>query len=222
MCYGAFCESNTVKLRYDKPNQSTKNRRRRAAGCAPNPNRCSPKVGHRPGYSCDEYPFATTVVRGGRNRRINRCVPAVENRRQGGTISAFYRGTCKGNPCDFDVGFTRAQNIPFCQNQCSHDPDEQVGPGGAKRFMSRDFVNDTSNNVYHTASGADIIVPSGAEINQTVWTVVPIDKTLWDYQVENHVDKSEDENEKGSEDEDEYEYMLDNLKLVPDVIVGNP
>jgi len=88
--------------------------------------------------------------------------------------------------------------------------------------MSRDFVNDTSNNVYHTASGADIIVPSGAEINQTVWTVVPIDKTLWDYQVENHVDKSEDENEKGSEDEDEYEYMLDNLKLVPDVIVGNP
>lgn len=110
--------------------------------------------------------------------------------------------------------------------QCRNDPEEHVGPGGAKRFMSRDFVNDTSDNVYHTASGADIIVPSGAQINQTVWTVVPHNKTLWDYQVENHIDKSESEDENGNgdddedEDEDEYEYMLDNFELVPDVIVG--
>jgi hypothetical protein len=82
------------------------------------------------------------------------------------------------------------------------------------------------STMYHTASGADIIVPSGAQINQTVWTVVPHNKTLWDYQVENHIDKSESEDENGNgdddedEDEDEYEYMLDNFELVPDVIVG--
>ena len=108
--------------------------------------------------------------------------------------------------------------------QCSSDPNEQRGPGGAKRFMSRDFVNNTSNNVYHTASGAEIIVPSGAQINQTVWTVVPNNKTLYDQQVETHINKSEDESENEDEDEDEdedeYGYMLDNLKLIPDVIVG--
>lgn len=80
---GAYCTKGPrfgVTLNWDRPDKTTKRRRRRSAGCAPNPNRCSTKKGYPPGHSCDEYPFASTkeADQGG---QVNRCVPAGQNSR---------------------------------------------------------------------------------------------------------------------------------------------
>ena len=56
-------------------------RNRRLSGCT--------RMRNPPGFSCDEYPFASSS-QGGRFAVI-RSVPAVENNRQGGQISSFYR-----------------------------------------------------------------------------------------------------------------------------------
>lgn len=63
-----------VKLEWDRPDKKTIAARRRAAGCAPNPNRCSTKKGYKAGYNCDEYPFASTISNGKVRKRVNRCV----------------------------------------------------------------------------------------------------------------------------------------------------
>ncbi len=68
-----------VNLKWDRPDKKTIAARRRAAGCAPNPNRCSTKKGYKAGYNCDEYPFASTVSNGKVRTRVNRCVPKKQN-----------------------------------------------------------------------------------------------------------------------------------------------
>jgi deoxyribonuclease NucA/NucB len=114
---GAYCTTpspNTIHLCWDN---TTKRHRRRAAGCEPRPNRCSTKKNYPlAGYQCDEYPFASTTVQQGFNHRVNRCVPGAEIARQGGIISRFYSLVCRSQPpCDFDIGFTNAGNLLYCQ-----------------------------------------------------------------------------------------------------------
>lgn len=79
MCWGAYCKGDGTALTYDRPNKVTKAARRKAAGCAPNPNRCSTKMGHAAGYQCDEYIFASTKKQNGAATRVNRCIIANQN-----------------------------------------------------------------------------------------------------------------------------------------------
>ncbi|KAI0180579.1 deoxyribonuclease NucA/NucB-domain-containing protein [Hypoxylon sp. FL1284] len=139
MCYGAYCASIGTGLKYDQPSSSTKRDRRKAAGCiASGGNRCSTKKGHASGFQCDEYPFASSVPINGASTRLNRCVPAAQNRKQGGIISAFYKSSyCTGNnggKCQFSVEFSNAGDVMYCDKQdCDNDDDndnEIIGPGG--------------------------------------------------------------------------------------------
>ncbi|KAK4160450.1 hypothetical protein QBC43DRAFT_373120 [Cladorrhinum sp. PSN259] len=142
MCWGAYCQDVGEGLSYDKPDASEKRRRRRAAGClVSGGNRCSTRKGHDAGYQCDEYPFASTVSRGGSDARVNRCVPSVQNSRQGGTINSFYQGAyCGGGPCDFTASFGNpgAAGVKYCDawsddSVCDDDDDNQeIGPGGTQ------------------------------------------------------------------------------------------
>jgi hypothetical protein len=91
---GAFCRGIGDGLQYDQPDSTTKRDRRKVAGCiASGGNRCSTKQGHDAGFQCDEYPFASSVPTNGASVRLNRCVPADQNRKQGGINSTFYRSS---------------------------------------------------------------------------------------------------------------------------------
>jgi|GEM_PF-1865551 len=66
---------------------STLARKNRVASCQKDREK---KLGEKPdGWSCDEYPFATTEE-GGKDARVQ-WVPESENNKQGGRVSNFYR-----------------------------------------------------------------------------------------------------------------------------------
>ncbi|KAI1130675.1 hypothetical protein F5Y10DRAFT_263018 [Nemania abortiva] len=243
MCYGAYCAGIGSSLQYDQPDSTTKRNRRKAAGCiASGGNRCSTKKGYASGFQCDEYPFASSVPTGGSNTRLNRCVPADQNRKQGGIISAFYRGSyCTGNNggrCNFNVEFSNAGDINYCnQEDCDADDDNEViGPGGTAN--DGDSAEDGTDNdpdagqkkktkrrnglgkrlpgapVYRTSSGLELDLPRGAQIGQRAFVVLPRNATLWDEQAQ-FGNPNGDE----SEDDEDHEYMLANLELREDTIV---
>jgi hypothetical protein len=62
-------------------------------------------VRRRRGFSCDEYPFASTA-QGGRGASV-RLVPVREQNIQGGIISSFYRVNAIGNGDRFRVRVIR-------------------------------------------------------------------------------------------------------------------
>lgn len=77
---GSYCLTNGASLTFDVPPPATSTARRTAAGCMPNPNRCSTINGYASGYNCDEYPFASVEITGGATAtRVNRCVPSGQN-----------------------------------------------------------------------------------------------------------------------------------------------
>jgi len=249
MCYGAYCAGIGSSLTYDKPDSSTKRNRRKAAGCiASGGNRCSTKQGHDAGYQCDEYPFASSVPRGGAATRLNRCVLAEQNRKQGGIISAFYRSSyCTGNnggKCDFTVEFSNAGDVTYCDMEnCDDDDDNEViGPGGTagdgdtaedgtdddpdagqkKKMKSRNGLGKRTPGapVYRTSSGLELDLPRGAQIGQRAFVVLPRNATLWDEQAK-FGNPSQMRELHGDEDEDDedYDYMLANLEIREDTIV---
>lgn len=212
---GAYCANIGTSLQYDKPDSSTKRDRRKAAGCIESGgNRCSTKKGHAAGFQCDEYPFASTVPTNGKSTRLNRCVPAAQNRKQGGIISAFYKSSyCTGNnggKCDFRAEFSNAGNVKYCDMQnCGDDDDnEVVGPGGTAD--DGDSAEDGTDNdpeasekkkrqaktrnglgkrtpgapVYRTSSGLELDLPGGARIGQRAFVALPRNVTLWDEQAQ--------------------------------------
>jgi len=96
ICYGIFCKRAPATLTINRLNCRDA---RKSNNCGKfNPNYCSvrwptSKGGpFAPGYSCDEYPFASTDE--GltySDRTATRCVPKGQNSSQGGQISRFYR-----------------------------------------------------------------------------------------------------------------------------------
>ncbi|KAI0452519.1 hypothetical protein F5B21DRAFT_526782 [Xylaria acuta] len=250
MCYGAFCAGIGEGLQYDQPDSTTKRNRRKAAGCiASGGNRCSTKQGHDPGFQCDEYPFASSVPTNGATTRLNRCVPADQNRKQGGIISAFYRGSyCTGNnggKCQFSVEFSNAGDIMYCDQQnCDADDDNEIiGPGGTAG--DGDSAEDGTDNdpdagqkkrktkrrnglgkrlpgapVYRTSSGLELDLPRGAQIGQRAFVVLPRNATLWDEQAQfGNPDQMRALHGDEDEGDEDYEYMLANLELREDTIV---
>ncbi|PVH78783.1 hypothetical protein DL98DRAFT_589937 [Cadophora sp. DSE1049] len=117
MCWGVHCRGGIYGKTYTYDPDGNQNTRRKTAGCGPN-NRCSttaPWKGNN--LSCDEFPFANSreADAGGQN---NRCVPAVENNRQGGTLSAYInRVTAAGvntPPYLYDISFSNTQGVQWC------------------------------------------------------------------------------------------------------------
>jgi len=121
ICYGLYCAGKAL------PQTLTINRAncpaaRKSNACgATNPNYCSTKKGFAAGYSCDEYPFASTVE--GKNAGGNtatRCVPKGQNSSQGGSISGLYKnGQGTGRLADgtqffVDIGNPGAPGAGYC------------------------------------------------------------------------------------------------------------
>ncbi|KAI1747306.1 hypothetical protein F4782DRAFT_543603 [Xylaria castorea] len=251
VCNDGLDDICTNILQYDQPGSTTKRNHRKATGyIASGGNRCSTKKGHASGFQCDEYPFASSVPTGGSNTRLNRCVPADQNREQGGLISAFYRGSyCTGNnggKCQFNVEFSNAGNIMYCDQQnCDADDDNEViGPGGTagdgdsaedgtdgdpdagqKRNMKTKRRNGLDKRlpgapVYRTSSGLELDLPRGAQIGQRAFVVLPRNATLWDEQAQfGNPNRMRALNYDEDEDDEDYEYMLANLELREDTIV---
>ncbi|KAF3013569.1 hypothetical protein E8E14_011209 [Neopestalotiopsis sp. 37M] len=236
MCYGAYCAGIGSGLTYDQPDSSTKRNRRKAAGCiASGGNRCSTKKGYASGFQCDEYPFASSTANSGETTRLNRCVPAAQNRKQGGIISAFYRSSyCTGNnggKCTFSVEFSNAGNIMYCDMQnCDNDDDNEViGPGGTasdgdtaedgtdddpdagqkkkRNTPKRNGLGKRSPGapVYRTSSGLELDLPRGAQIGQRAFVVLPRNATLWDEQAQ-FGNPNQMRELHGDEDEEDEDY----------------
>ncbi|KAK6209295.1 hypothetical protein LQW54_006399 [Pestalotiopsis sp. IQ-011] len=249
MCYGANCAGIGQSMTYDQPDSSTKRNRRKAAGCiASGGNRCSTKKGYTSGYQCDEYPFASSSPSNGASTRLNRCVPAAQNRKQGGIISSFYQSSyCKGNnggKCSYQVEFSNAGDIKYCDSQSCDDTDnEVVGPGGAasdgdsaedgtdddpdagqkkKKRRSRNVLGKRSPGapVYRTSSGLELDLPRGAQIGQRAFIVLPRNATLWDEQAQfGNPNQMRELHGDEDEDDEDFEYMMANLEMREDTIV---
>ncbi|KAK5166277.1 uncharacterized protein LTR77_008538 [Saxophila tyrrhenica] len=117
MCFGAYFLGIGVDLTLHNAILTRKRARRKAAGCAPRPNRCSVAKGAPPGVDCDEYPSASTDIQGSMKNRVNRCVPIERNSRQGTEISRFEALSRPGG-CDFKTGFASPHlTSNFCSGE---------------------------------------------------------------------------------------------------------
>ncbi|KAF1348208.1 deoxyribonuclease NucA/NucB-domain-containing protein [Delphinella strobiligena] len=220
MCYGSYCLSNGASLTYDDPPAATSSARRTAAGCMPNPNRCSTINGYAEGYNCDEFPFASVELSGGGTAtRVNRCVPSSQNSVQGGTIASFFKGDyCNGGPCTFTLGFENSDGLLYCDadngGSCKNDGNEVIGPNDPAAKLKRSpSLSPPPISSYALSSGSTVVVPVGASPGQRAWRVAPVNETLWLSQSEGHVLD-------GDRGHEQFEYMLANLYLVEDSIVG--
>jgi len=121
ICFGLFCNGKNLQqtLTINRANCPAA---RKSNSCgSSNPNYCSAKSGFASGYSCDEYPFASTVE--GKNAGGNtatRCVPKNQNSAQGGFISGLYRnGQGQGRLADgtqflVDLGNPGTPGVEYC------------------------------------------------------------------------------------------------------------
>ena len=74
MCYGAICKGFGQTMYWDQPDQKTRDRRSRNAGCGTS-HKCDS------GEQCDEFPFASTS-NSDKVSAISRCVPSEQNSRK--------------------------------------------------------------------------------------------------------------------------------------------
>lgn len=85
-CYAVRCGSPSITFLTRGDPEDTDDQRKRA-GCSGSPCSILPWAGA--GTSCDEYPFAS--VEEGGWEAYQRCIPLIENQRQGGQLGGFYR-----------------------------------------------------------------------------------------------------------------------------------
>ncbi|KAI0485623.1 hypothetical protein F4859DRAFT_528587 [Xylaria cf. heliscus] len=237
---GAYCvPSKTTSLVYDKAGNSKKRERRKAAGCIdsqkPGNNRCSKgRPGAKPGYNCDEYPFASSKAdagaSGGKEDRCSRCVPSSQNSKQGSVLSKGYKDFCKNKaPCPFQVFFSKttangaAHCSPGSPNNCAADGAEQctgsiniiqraeytISPMDvSKRAIYTNGTYISGPAQFRTYGGQIVDAPYGGTIGQAVHAPRPIDQSLYDELIEKHV-----------YDEDGYDDQFDEItaNMVSDV-----
>ncbi|KAK5991703.1 hypothetical protein PT974_07736 [Cladobotryum mycophilum] len=158
MCWAVRCANPTFPqgLTFDFPPKSTKDARRKAAGCGRD-NKCSPKgsgqTGHRgpPNVSCDEYPFASTKEADS-GQQVSRCVPVAEQNSQGGSLSSQQQKWKKENKTYFTIGFGNPGNSKYCNNEACDNDGFQVQDGKATKRSA----NDPVFRYYRTISGMTI------------------------------------------------------------------
>ena len=113
-CYGVYVFAKPSELNWDQPTSETKNARRKAAGCDPNPCDGSQSfLGDSTHTSCDEYPFAATEEGG--TSSILRCTDEDQNLQEGRLFGGFTsrslaNGGCGSMACTFTMAFTNLEN----------------------------------------------------------------------------------------------------------------
>ncbi|KAG5925932.1 hypothetical protein E4U42_003813 [Claviceps africana] len=159
MCWATRCASPRfpTTLNWDSPSEAVAKERRRSAGCQKG-NKCNrgkKGPGHRGGKytSCDEYPFASTSDSKFPNgHQVSRCVPPVENSRQGRALrTAYDRFRKKGyrsHSLQIAFGNPGARGVKYCRNQPCKNDGFQVQDGKIKK---RD--EDPLFTFYKTSSG---------------------------------------------------------------------
>ncbi|ESK87205.1 hypothetical protein Moror_5852 [Moniliophthora roreri MCA 2997] len=135
MCY-ASNRGVYFAMHFD-PDTNNRGPRRQAAGCLPNPNRCSTSPPTPQRVTCDEYPFASTHGTGNGGwysgtGATTRCVSSFECSSQGGTLSSFYQsfGRVDGTQVDVVVENYSSTVAPYCNN-AGMAPDADFQTGGA-------------------------------------------------------------------------------------------
>ncbi|KAG5986148.1 hypothetical protein E4U43_005642 [Claviceps pusilla] len=159
MCWAVRCASPKFPqtLNWDNPSEDTKNKRRKSAGCQKG-NKCNKGKkgpGHRGGKytSCDEYPFATTSNSKFPNgHQVSRCVPPVENSRQGKALQTVYgrfkKKGFKSHSLQIAFGNPGARGVKYCNNQSCKNDGFQVQDGKIKKREE-----DPVFKFYRTSSG---------------------------------------------------------------------
>lgn len=197
------------------------------------------------GMSCDEYPFASTSPQNGKTTRISRCVKATSNSAQGGQIAGFIKTATKGTKftvafdssytCDATkacaaagadsqgAGSTAVATDVACDGTDGDDEDDTSSSNPATCSTKRDleWENSMLSRRYLLNNGEVINVPGGATIGQQVSSVVPRNETLWDEQTRGIGSPLESRAFSADEDDDDdYSWMVPNLKVVRSHIVA--
>lgn len=228
-CYGAYCRGNGVKLRMDLPSTQEKRNRRKDAGCIKSGgNRCSTKQNHAAGYQCDEFPYASTKPSGSTERRLNKCVVAADNNKQGGALSKFYREKCAGKACDFEIKMTNGGDL--CdpkskghQAACTKEKPNIQEPGNLPAATSADTADDGTSDAdakrsvgmmrrYVTNLGREVELDGEGNIGRSIFQVVARNATLFEEHANGHVFDPDEEG-------DEFDYMHGNLEVREEVVV---
>ncbi|THY37525.1 hypothetical protein D6C98_10693 [Aureobasidium pullulans] len=126
-CYAVYHAGAVNTLTWDQPTAAVERQRRTASGCKQSNGLSVCGTGGKAPYNsdpnsgdCDEYPQASTQQSGA--GAILRCMPASDNRSEGGQLAVFYNkpvanGGCGGvAPCQFTI-FLKADsytNADFC------------------------------------------------------------------------------------------------------------
>ncbi|PVI05775.1 hypothetical protein DM02DRAFT_623838 [Periconia macrospinosa] len=228
-CYGAYCAGNGDLLRYDKPDKKEKRNRRKQAGCEKSGgNRCSVKKNHIIGFQCDEFPYASSSPKGSVTARLNKCVPKAENNKQGGQLNKFYQQQCGSQPCDFQVKMTNGGALCNPGNKMALDiacRTEKINieqPGAQGPASDSDSSDDGSDmdlakrdyfkaasivKRYLTSAGREVELEGDHNIGRSILQVVARNETL-------HEEQINEDNE-----EDDFDYMDDNLDIREEIVV---
>ncbi|KAH0566175.1 hypothetical protein GP486_000428 [Trichoglossum hirsutum] len=227
MCWGAYCTKGPrfgVTFNWDKADKTTKRRRRRSAGCAPNPNRCSTKKNYPKGHSCDEYPFAS-VKEADQGGQVNRCVPADQNSRQGNLIGKYYQSSCGGNPCQFIVGFgnPNSAGVKYCsafqdpKTMCVPDGNEFKGNNPDVQPPNKRDLDQVRGYLYMTERGTEVSFDHDLEPGTIIHSVRAINETLFDETLK--LKRRDDYDYYDDSDNDDEDDVDDpNLEVVEDKI----
>jgi hypothetical protein len=148
--------------------------------------------------------------------RTSELIQTLTSPAQSQVIKNFYNsfanfkgtGCDKKYPCQFDVVFSNAGNIGYCDAKpnCANDGNEYTKGGKAKRDV------EPQGGYYKLASGDIIYSPSGTQVGALAYKTVPKNATLFNQHNLNHVPDPD-------QGDEQYDYMLANLDLVEDPVV---
>lgn len=135
-----------------------------------------------------------------------------------------FRGLgCGGTaPCSFGISFSNSGNIGWCDtsgSSCKNDGNEYTKaglvPDPSKKLIRRQQVNGTvgEGGSYMLKSGEVIVSPQLLNPGDRALRVKPWNNTLFEEYNEMHVP----DEEQGLE---QYDYMMHNLYLEEDIVVG--
>ncbi|KAK0438541.1 endo-exonuclease [Desarmillaria tabescens] len=113
ICYSWFCNNGPRSVAPARPSASA---HRASNSCGNvNPNRCSVRAGHLPGFQCDEWPWANSNAGGA--SAATRCIPTADN-----TGSGAQWGNFINNRGSQAVGYVLQDNVDFAEIQISNVP----------------------------------------------------------------------------------------------------
>jgi len=137
MCYGFNCKGLPDTLTIQRSGCAAARKSNKCGMNSPKPNYCSTKVtpnAFAAGYSCDEYPFASTAEgSSAAGNAATRCVPKGQNSSQGGTISGLYKNGAKPGMLPDGTAF-KIDIMGYSSGYCNTSPNcgTQTGDANSK------------------------------------------------------------------------------------------